>query len=125
MLKNKTRKKHIDSILKQDFARVVFDICSSHRPRYVDAEVADLRETLSKVGQMMPNGHGFHVSIGNAINHMGISINGAIQKCWFMIIYNGKSHLQMDDDWGYPYFRKPSYGFHMFNHFNPELALNG
>jgi hypothetical protein len=22
---------------------------------------------------------------------------------------NGKSHLEMDDDWGYPYFRKPPY----------------
>ena len=22
-------------------------------------------------------------------------------------LFQGKSHLQMDDDWGYPYFRKP------------------
>ena len=23
-------------------------------------------------------------------------------------LFHGKSHLEMDDDWGYPYFRKPS-----------------
>ena len=23
------------------------------------------------------------------------------------MVYKGKSHLEMDDDWGYPYFRKP------------------
>ena len=22
-------------------------------------------------------------------------------------LFHGKSHLEMDDDWGYPYFRKP------------------
>ena len=31
---------------------------------------------------------------------------------WLIMVYNGwfmieKSHLEMDDDWGYPYFRKP------------------
>ena len=25
------------------------------------------------------------------------------------LVYTGKSHLEMDDDWGYPYFRKPPY----------------
>ena len=25
-------------------------------------------------------------------------------------LYKGKSHLEIDDDWGYPYFRKPPYG---------------
>ena len=23
--------------------------------------------------------------------------------------FHGKSHLEMDDDWGFPYFRKPPY----------------
>ena len=23
-------------------------------------------------------------------------------------LFHGKPHLEMDDDWGYPYFRKPS-----------------
>ena len=36
---------------------------------------------------------------------MGVSINGGSTK-W--MVYKGKSHLEMDD-WGYPYFRKPSY----------------
>ena len=25
------------------------------------------------------------------------------------MVYNGKSHYKMDDDWGYPYVRKPPY----------------
>ena len=25
-------------------------------------------------------------------------------------LFHGKSHLEMDDDWGYPYFRKPPRG---------------
>ena len=24
-------------------------------------------------------------------------------------LFHGKSHLEMDDNWGYPYFRKPPY----------------
>ena len=35
---------------------------------------------------------------------MGISKNG-----WF-ILCHGNSHLEMDDDWGYPHFKKPLYG---------------
>ena len=34
------------------------------------------------------------------------SINGGTHK-W--MVYRGKSHLEMDDDWGYPHFGKPSY----------------
>ena len=37
---------------------------------------------------------------------MGVSINGDTQK-W--LIYKEQSHLEMDDDWGYPYSRKPPY----------------
>ena len=25
------------------------------------------------------------------------------------LVYKGKSHLEMDDDWGYPHFRKPPF----------------
>ena len=25
------------------------------------------------------------------------------------MVYKGKSHLEMDDDWGYPYFGKPPF----------------
>jgi len=42
---------------------------------------------------------------------MGFSINGCTPE-W--VVYNGKSQAEMDDDWGYPHFRKPpisgSYG---------------
>ena len=31
--------------------------------------------------------------------HMGVSFNGGTQK-W--LVYKGKPHLEMDDDWGYP-----------------------
>ena len=24
-------------------------------------------------------------------------------------LFHGKSHLEMDENWGYPYFRKPQY----------------
>ena len=27
------------------------------------------------------------------------------------MVYYGKSQLEVDDDWGYPYFRKPPHGF--------------
>ena len=30
---------------------------------------------------------------------MGVSFNGGTQK-W--LVYKGKPHLEMDDDWGYP-----------------------
>ena len=37
-------------------------------------------------------------------HNLGVSMAmGAPQK-W--MVYEGKSHLEMDDDWGYPYFRK-------------------
>ena len=38
----------------------------------------------------------------------GVSINGGYPHSW--MVYNGKSQSKMDDDWAYPYFRKPPYG---------------
>ena len=37
---------------------------------------------------------------------MGVSMNCGTPK-W--LVHEGKSHLEMDDDWGYPYFRNPPY----------------
>ena len=37
---------------------------------------------------------------------VGVSINRGTPK-W--MVYIGKSHLEMDDEQGYPYFRKPPY----------------
>ena len=34
------------------------------------------------------------------------------------LVYKGQSHLEMDDDWGYPHFRKPPYIYH-----NPNSEL--
>ena len=31
------------------------------------------------------------------------------------MVYKRKSHLEMDDDWGYLYFRKPPYGNDMLD----------
>ena len=42
---------------------------------------------------------GFPVEYGGFHGHGGTPMAG-----WFTI---GKYHLEMDDDWGYPYFRKP------------------
>ena len=39
---------------------------------------------------------------------MEVSINSCGNLKW--MAYDGKSHLEMDDDWGYPYFRKPPNG---------------
>jgi hypothetical protein len=39
--------------------------------------------------------------------YMGVSMNGGTPHSW--VVYNGEYHLEMDDDWGYPYFRKPPY----------------
>ena len=52
-----------------------------------------------------PTYHNYHHLAFLPIYHMGVSINGYTQK-W--LIYQGKSHLQMDDDWGYPH----GYGNH-------------
>ena len=38
---------------------------------------------------------------------MVVSINGGTPK-W--MVWKEKSDLEMDDDWGYPHFRKPLYG---------------
>ena len=32
---------------------------------------------------------------------------GVAPKSW--MVDTGKSHLEMDDDWGYPYFRRPPF----------------
>ena len=32
------------------------------------------------------------------------------------VVFKGKSHLEMDDDWGYPHFRKPPYIKKMVTH---------
>ena len=40
---------------------------------------------------------------------MGVSINGWYPK--MVGLFHGESHLEMDDDWGHPHFRKPPYGF--------------
>ena len=39
--------------------------------------------------------------------HMGVSIVMEVPKNG----WKGKSYLKMDDDWGYPHFRKPPYWF--------------
>ena len=40
--------------------------------------------------------------------YMGVSIvMGVPQARW--LVDKGKSHLEMDDDWGYPHNRKPLY----------------
>ena len=36
--------------------------------------------------------------------HLGGSMDGGSPKC---LVYQGKSHVEIDDDWGYPHFRKP------------------
>ena len=44
----------------------------------------------------------------NIYIYMEVSINSCGNLKW--MAYDGKSHLEMDDDWGYPYFRKPPNG---------------
>ena len=39
---------------------------------------------------------------------MGVSIAMGVPENGWMV-YKGKSRLDMDDDWGYPYFRRPPY----------------
>ena len=41
-------------------------------------------------------------------SHVGGSINGDTPK-W--MVYKGKYHLEMDDDWGYPYFSTPPFHY--------------
>ena len=43
----------------------------------------------------------------SAYVYMVVSKNGGTPHSW--MVYKGKSHVEMDDDWGYPYFRKPPY----------------
>ena len=50
---------------------------------------------------------------------MGVSSMG--NPKW--MVYNGKSHLEVDDDWGgYPYFRNPSYGKNTLLRVIPTMA---
>ena len=37
--------------------------------------------------------------------HMGVSINGGTPIAGWLLMENP---IQMDDDWGYPHFRKPT-----------------
>ena len=37
--------------------------------------------------------------------YMEVSVNGGTPDSW--LVYKEKSHLEMDDDWRYPHFRKP------------------
>ena len=46
------------------------------------------------------------INRSNLIQHMGVSWHGGTPK-W--MVYNGQSHIEMDDDWGYPHFGKPPY----------------
>ena len=48
----------------------------------------------------------------------GFHSHGGSPK-WF--VCKGKSHLEMDDDWGYPYFRKPLYI--LLYHFIPKDGI--
>ena len=44
---------------------------------------------------------------------MGASLVMGVPHSW-MVKKRGNSHLEMDDDWGYPYFRKPPYIIQLF-----------
>ena len=46
---------------------------------------------------------------------MGGSINGETPQARWMV-YKGKPHFLMDDDWGYPHFRTPPYGHTISHH---------
>ena len=40
------------------------------------------------------------------------------------MVYSGKSHLEVDDDWGYPYLRKPTFCFRLTRRmFKKETSL--
>ena len=41
-----------------------------------------------------------------------------------MGVYSGKFHLEMDDDWGYPYFRKPPNSFGRDDPWNSIIYTN-
>ena len=51
---------------------------------------------------------------------MGVSINGGTPK-WLVNI--GDNPIKMDDDWGYPYFRKPPDLFHLDGFINQRPSL--
>ena len=49
------------------------------------------------------------------------------QNSWFMLVDNGKSEHNMDDDWRYPHFRKPpykQYGYSIEIWRNIHIVLN-
>ena len=50
---------------------------------------------------------------------MGGSINGGT-PIW--LVCNGKSHLGMDDDWGYPHFGKPPYIIIVIHRVRPRMV---
>ena len=48
----------------------------------------------------------YHIYICQSLENLGVPYMGSTPK-W--IVYQGKPHLEMDDDWGYAYFRKPPF----------------
>ena len=55
---------------------------------------------LENAGHFPPPNH-----LTSRQTQMGVSNHWGIPNSW--LVYKGKSHLEMDDDWGYPYFRTP------------------
>ena len=47
----------------------------------------------------------FHIHVPLPWGNMGVSINGGTPNAWFI----RENPIQMDDGWGYPYFREPPY----------------
>ena len=50
---------------------------------------------------------------------------GVPQQWMVYDVYEGKSHLEMDDDWGYTYFRKRPFGSGMFPVMWPCVSTEG
>ena len=54
--------------------------------------------------------------------YMVVSINEGTPQC---LVHSGKSHLKVDANWGYPYFRKPPYHLSMMRTFPASLRMPG